>query len=248
MTTNKPESLDDALTRPGRIDYKVAFTNATARQTKELFLRMYNDDVSQTPQHPSDLLTGPKSELILSEPLTANFKAAFTYTTTWIELFLRMFEALAPSNQKSPAIQKTNEISEAAPSGELIVPLTRNELEHLAETFSTTVPDSQFSPAEVQEYLLKWKKVPRKACENAEKWVLGIQKARNGELVSREAAKEQPSSTKGRCAEDTPYRESSPAEPKSTAERSHDDNPSPSSWVRRWLRSRTTMKLWPFPR
>ena len=60
-----------------------------------------------------------------------------------------MFEALASSNQKSPAIQKTNEISETVPSSELIVLLIRNELEHLTEIFSTIVPDSQFSLAEV---------------------------------------------------------------------------------------------------
>ena len=53
-----------------------------------------------------------------------------------------MFEVLAPSNQKSLAIQKMNEISEAALSSELIVLLIRNKLEYLIEIFSTTVLDS----------------------------------------------------------------------------------------------------------
>ena len=41
MTTNKPESLDDALIRPGRVDLQVAFQNATSEQAGELFRRMY---------------------------------------------------------------------------------------------------------------------------------------------------------------------------------------------------------------
>ncbi|KAL1841348.1 hypothetical protein VTJ49DRAFT_7128 [Mycothermus thermophilus] len=44
MTTNKPESLDEALIRPGRVDLQVAFTNATHQQAKELFIRMYEPE------------------------------------------------------------------------------------------------------------------------------------------------------------------------------------------------------------
>lgn len=44
MTTNKPEALDEALIRPGRVDLQVCFTNATRHQAKELFIRMYVDD------------------------------------------------------------------------------------------------------------------------------------------------------------------------------------------------------------
>jgi chaperone BCS1 len=41
MTTNKPESLDEALVRPGRVDMQVAFMNASSAQAGELFHRMY---------------------------------------------------------------------------------------------------------------------------------------------------------------------------------------------------------------
>lgn len=44
MTTNRPESLDEALIRPGRVDLQVAFTNASALQARELFERMYEAD------------------------------------------------------------------------------------------------------------------------------------------------------------------------------------------------------------
>ncbi|TWU73389.1 hypothetical protein ED733_002808 [Metarhizium rileyi] len=41
MTTNVPESLDEALIRPGRVDVQVAFKNASSQQAGELFCRMY---------------------------------------------------------------------------------------------------------------------------------------------------------------------------------------------------------------
>ena len=44
MTTNAPNSLDDALMRPGRIDFQVGFTNATTVQVEELFIRMYETE------------------------------------------------------------------------------------------------------------------------------------------------------------------------------------------------------------
>ena len=40
MTTNAPEALDPALTRPGRIDYKVAFQNADKDLARKVFKRM----------------------------------------------------------------------------------------------------------------------------------------------------------------------------------------------------------------
>ena len=46
MTTNKPESLDEALIRPGRVDVQVAFMNASSTQASELFYRMYEASTS----------------------------------------------------------------------------------------------------------------------------------------------------------------------------------------------------------
>ncbi|ORZ24019.1 P-loop containing nucleoside triphosphate hydrolase protein, partial [Absidia repens] len=41
MTTNHPEKLDEALIRPGRIDVRVHFGNATQQQAEELFNKFY---------------------------------------------------------------------------------------------------------------------------------------------------------------------------------------------------------------
>ncbi|KAK8110926.1 uncharacterized protein PG998_007383 [Apiospora kogelbergensis] len=53
MTTNVPESLDEALIRPGRVDLQVGFTNATREQARELFIRMYEADQGRR-QHASN--------------------------------------------------------------------------------------------------------------------------------------------------------------------------------------------------
>lgn len=57
MTTNRPETLDEALIRPGRVDLQVAFGFATRNQVKELFERMYSSDKSSRRRQ-----AGPRSE------------------------------------------------------------------------------------------------------------------------------------------------------------------------------------------
>jgi chaperone BCS1 len=44
MTTNYPQMLDSALSRPGRIDQQVKFTLATNDQIKDIYERMYEAD------------------------------------------------------------------------------------------------------------------------------------------------------------------------------------------------------------
>jgi mitochondrial chaperone BCS1 len=42
MTSNIPDDIDGALTRPGRIDFSVEFKSASKEQSREIFLRMYS--------------------------------------------------------------------------------------------------------------------------------------------------------------------------------------------------------------
>ena len=61
------------------------------------------------------------------------------------------------------------------------------EIERLANMFAEKVPEQIFSPAEVQGFLLKFKKMPRKAVEEVEAWV---KKALHEKMEREEKEKE----------------------------------------------------------
>ncbi|KAI1373027.1 P-loop containing nucleoside triphosphate hydrolase protein [Hypoxylon crocopeplum] len=45
MTTNKPERLDSALVRPGRVDMKIMLGNISQKSAEQMFLRMFTPDI-----------------------------------------------------------------------------------------------------------------------------------------------------------------------------------------------------------
>ncbi|OTA94363.1 hypothetical protein M434DRAFT_71445 [Hypoxylon sp. CO27-5] len=149
MTTNSPEQLDDALIRPGRVDLQVAFTNATREQAKELFLTMYEG--GQGP---------PLSTISPSSLCSEKNEASGTSTPT-----------LLNGGSSSSSSRETGSASE---SGDLDISV--EELPAIAAKFSAKIPEGEFSPAQIQGYLLKRKKHPLKALEEADKWVEGLVK------------------------------------------------------------------------
>ncbi|KAF0638663.1 hypothetical protein FPSE5266_12249 [Fusarium pseudograminearum] len=126
MTTNKPESLDEALIRPGRVDVQVGFKNATGEQAAELFYRMY--EVSRNKPMPMSK-TG----------------------------------AAAPKAQNG-SIHGAVDIKGPATDVD-------DELEETSKEFGNLIPEDLLSPAEIQGFLLKRKKSPKKALEDAKGWI-----------------------------------------------------------------------------
>jgi chaperone BCS1 len=159
MTTNHPEKLDEALIRPGRVDHQVSFGNATQTQIKELFQRMYTNDLPKTkliiredsetpteiPKKEKELLTPPSTPKT-SSPV--NLPSGLTTTTT-------------------VATTKTEDIKEG-------------ELSEIAAEFAVKVPEGLFSPAEIQGFLLKRKTEPRKALLEVDAWVEGMSEIKKG--------------------------------------------------------------------
>ncbi|KAI1111746.1 P-loop containing nucleoside triphosphate hydrolase protein [Nemania sp. NC0429] len=157
MTTNIPESLDDALLRPGRVDLQVQFTCSSKDQAKELFIRMYEGDqgrplhADSKPVFHDGAPSGPDGKALDSSSSTSASSLPSSPTNGHI---------LSP------------ETSNAVRSGELDISI--DELPAIAHQFSEKIPDGQFSPAEIQGYLLKRKKHPRRAVEEADNWVAAL--------------------------------------------------------------------------
>ena len=103
MTTNKPDELDEALVRAGRISVRVAFRNASRVQARELFERMYVSEVEEE----------------------------------------------------------------------------KERIKVCAEDFSGKIADGEFSPADLQEFLLVHKRCPEDAVSEVEEWKGEIMLERN---------------------------------------------------------------------
>jgi chaperone BCS1 len=177
MTTNRPENLDDALIRPGRVDHQVAFHNATQHQIKELFERMYANDLPRTRLQPTSSRTTPSIQALDDKNFPTGIpKKELTPPAT-------------PTTNGDTADQALNEKTSTISKGKLLNAVVEEvqgeELGRLASRFAEQVPEDLFSPAELQGFLLKRKKDPRKACEEIGKWVAGMMEVKKsgGKLV-----------------------------------------------------------------
>jgi SpoVK/Ycf46/Vps4 family AAA+-type ATPase len=121
MTSNVAEDLDEALTRPGRIDKTVFMGDIGQEASREMFLRMYRPDPNE---HSESLI--------------------------WL------------------------------------VEDDKSDLTELATTFADKIPESTFSPAQLQGYLISHRNQPAQAVAECSAWVEG-EKARMKELKAREA-------------------------------------------------------------
>ncbi len=157
MTTNCPEKLDEALVRPGRIDMKVAFTNATRPQIRELFIRMYSPEV------PNDANNVSKDPIKLAPvPIARKFDTKPALDITAAKL--STVDVLTPPDSpQTPSAFTTT--GQNTPESEQAV-----DLETIATKFSQFLPEEKFSPAEVQGFLLTRKKEPLKALNEVESW------------------------------------------------------------------------------
>lgn len=165
MTTNKPDTLDDALIRPGRVDLQVGFTNATQEQSKELFVRMYEADSRHKASKP--ILTP-----------SANGKAGVNGHFTDGETNGQAREEKTKTNGHNKDLNKAQAglcHDRGTTSREALddhrLDMTLDELQDVAAQFASKIPEGQFSPAELQGFLLKRKKDPRRALDEADHWV-----------------------------------------------------------------------------
>lgn len=162
MTTNHPEKLDEALIRPGRVDHQVGFGNATQTQVKQLFERMYTHDL-------------PRTKLIINNPTPAPPATnGSILTPPATPITSKMPNGNGHLNGSAKGSEFTNGNAMLRQADKEIDELKEGELEEIATAFADMVPDDEFSPAEIQGFLLKRKKDPRKALQEVHSWVEGM--------------------------------------------------------------------------
>jgi len=173
MTTNHPEKLDEALIRPGRVDHQVAFDNATQVQIKELFERMYTNDL-------------PKTKLIISSSPASSSPPASSVLTPPPTPVKSTSGAAINGVANGTAVPAINGVAKHGEKEKPKEELSAEELSQIAQDFAKQVPDDLFSPAEIQGFLLKRKKDPRKALLEVGSWVEGMVevKKRGTKLIS----------------------------------------------------------------
>ncbi|MCJ1310463.1 hypothetical protein MMC25_004127 [Agyrium rufum] len=157
MTTNYPEKLDEALIRPGRVDMKVGFTMASHEQIRKLFTRMYSDDDPFPNKASADNKIVKTSMADDNEVITKLPNGHFRLTKTKAQD--------SSDSELTPPLTPSS--TEGAPNAS---EKGLSELEKIALQFATRLPDGEFTPAEVQGFLLTRKKEPRRALDEVEEW------------------------------------------------------------------------------
>ncbi|KAF2851878.1 P-loop containing nucleoside triphosphate hydrolase protein [Plenodomus tracheiphilus IPT5] len=141
MTTNCPESLDDALIRPGRVDLQIGFTLATQDQAREIYTRMYSTEKDKK-------------------------KTASKATTTKIT----SPSSKPPGSAAKQASLGDEEFLKSLAFEHATQTLEPEKLAEMALSFAVQIPGKTFSPAEIQGYLLNLKQEPLRAVEEVGKW------------------------------------------------------------------------------
>jgi chaperone BCS1 len=147
MTTNHLDHLDPALVRPGRVDLSIPFGLADSTTVQEIFCRIYSCLEDDIPTRRPDKI-----------PVN-------TYKRDCISSNTPTKKSPTPNGLPSTVASR----SYLLPSDTLF--LSEEQLSKLALSFSKHIPALDFTPAEIQGYLLLHRQDPRDAIGNVEAWV-----------------------------------------------------------------------------
>jgi len=144
-TTNKYDTLDPALVRPGRLDLHIEFTLASKWQASELFKRFY--PVEKTTERSSTGITR------IAPPESKVTDAAATSTTMLheIEGERKGKSVTVLVEEPEEDLAATQRISTTGPTatqrGRKAPRLSQEELETLAQQFADAIPEQELSMA-----------------------------------------------------------------------------------------------------
>lgn len=171
MTTNHIEKLDKALIRPGRVDMTIKFKLADTHITRTLFKAMYGPLEGDEPA--GSITDDENKDVNTLESVASNGHVG------------------GRSAEGSANLEKSDGLNrELVEDARLKTERDQAMLEKLSHEFSAKIPCDAFSPAEIQGYLLKWKRSPELAIANAEEWVRSMEKEKK-ETEERKKEEEQ---------------------------------------------------------
>jgi chaperone BCS1 len=141
MTTNHLEKLDEALIRPGRVDMTIKFDLANTQMITTIFRSIFATLEGDIP--PS------------AKPLPA----------------IRGPSSLSKAETALLAIEDEKRKADELATFQARKKMEEEKVARLGEEFAVLIPTMTFSPAEIQGFLLKWKRQPEMAVKEAAGWV-----------------------------------------------------------------------------
>ncbi|KAI9716422.1 MAG: hypothetical protein M1812_005317 [Candelaria pacifica] len=181
MTTNHIEKLDKALLRPGRVDMNIAFGFANPATIRGLFTAIYTrleGDYPLSTLTPEKQQNGSPSPLKPQSPINGHITL--------------------PPNAEKPLLSSstiTTSTTIPNPNTDLLKfspsasadqnTHTDSEIANLAAQFSDHIPANEFTPAEIQGFLLKHKRSPEDAVNGAVDWVRITKKEREDKKIEK---------------------------------------------------------------
>lgn len=161
MTTNHKDKLDEALIRPGRVDMTVEFKLSNAQMISTIFRSIFATLEGDMPP------SATRNSIAIRSPLKCS-------------------SDLAPT-AKLLADEKAAEAAAAL----AVKKIEGARIEQLSEEFAALIPSMNFSPAEIQGYLLKHKRDPEKAIQGAPAWVEKTKEEKKKKAKEEKEIKEQ---------------------------------------------------------
>ncbi|KAG6871307.1 hypothetical protein C0992_011297 [Termitomyces sp. T32_za158] len=152
-TTNKYDSLDPALCRPGRMDIHIEFKLASKYQAYELYQRFYlpESEAEQDSEKESAPSSADTTPLVDLDEILDSSKPSCTSTL--------------PTITTEKAAMRGISHLERAPK------LSRAKVMQLASHFSDAIPERKLSMANLQGYLMAYKVRPFDAVKDLPDWV-----------------------------------------------------------------------------
>jgi chaperone BCS1 len=145
MTTNHIEQLDPALLRPGRVDMTIAFGLSDSVTIKDLFLSIYAPIEGDLPRARTARVANGSTDKKDHQANPSGLRS----------------RSRGASSSSTPSQSQISRLDDSS----------RIEIVAQAEQFAEHIPNGEFTPAEIQGYLLRHKKEPEVAIAGAEAWV-----------------------------------------------------------------------------